>query len=144
MDLAGATWAGSRYEATRHLREWDEALARVLEGEENALRTVRRLVDSEDGGAAAAIFTPWTCIQHSDYISQGELMDIVVCVLLSEKFEELDCVFVPAPAGIMRLDDPEDFIEDYKDFWILIANKIAIDPMLSDLMMIRHVLDQAE
>jgi hypothetical protein len=36
---------------------WDETIAVVVEGEVNALRTARRLVDSEDGGAAAAIFT---------------------------------------------------------------------------------------
>jgi hypothetical protein len=36
--------------------EWDETIAVVVEGEVNALRTVRRLVHSEDGGAAAAIF----------------------------------------------------------------------------------------
>jgi hypothetical protein len=72
-------------------------------------------------------------------------MDIVACVLLSEKFEELDGVFISASAGIISLNHPEDFIEEYKDFWFLIGNEIAIESMLSDLgIMIEHVLDKAD
>jgi hypothetical protein len=54
-------------------------------------------------------------------------------------------ICIPALAEVMSLDDPEAFIEEHKDFWFLIGNEIALEPMLSDLgMMIEHVLDQAE
>jgi hypothetical protein len=46
-------------------------MAQVGKGEVSALKTVCRLVGSEDGGAAAAILTLWTFIQQNDCISQG-------------------------------------------------------------------------
>jgi hypothetical protein len=44
----------------------------------------------------------------------------------------------------MNMDDKEEFIEEYKDFWYLIEEKIAAEPILSDLeRLIEHVLGDA-
>jgi hypothetical protein len=57
----------------------------------------------------------------------------MVCVLLGQKCEEVNGFSTPAVAGGLSLDDPEDSMEEYKDVWFLIGNKIDIEPMLSAL-----------
>jgi hypothetical protein len=49
----------------------EERMAQVMKGHVSALQALRRLVYSEEGGAAAAILMLWTSIQGNPYISRA-------------------------------------------------------------------------
>jgi hypothetical protein len=61
-------------------------------------------------------------------------------VLGSGRFGRPDGIF--GPAGVISLDEPEDFIGEYEHLWFRIGEKMASEPMIEIMeRMIAHYLD---
>jgi hypothetical protein len=50
-----------------------------------------------------------------------------MCVLRSGRFDELDGVFIPDLTGIMSQVEPEEFIEEYTEIWVLVGDKWQVN-----------------
>ena len=83
----------------------------------------------------------WNEIVGRDDISMEKRMDFAVCVLLTDRFDGLDSVLVPALCGIEQLPEPDEFIEYYSEFWELIEDKLDMEPSCAGLLdLIKDVL----
>ena len=93
-------------------------------GKIGGIALMRRLVEVNHASIEEVILDTWEEITISGRVSVEERMECAICVLVSERFDDLDNVFVPALRQIEGMDNPYDYIEYFGEFWELIEGKL--------------------
>jgi hypothetical protein len=74
------------------------------------------LVYAETGYDTATICSAWQDNVDSQEADSEEMIDVAICVLKSERFPELNHMFIPVLAEVKNLHDPEGYIWENLDF----------------------------